>query len=130
VKRAQKPVLLHDLGKNETVCVCFKEITNLGGPYFQDVHQGRGAFFADFNNDGRIDMALVHLCQPATLLKNDADTGGNHWLGVELRGKNHRDVDGRQDHIGDRGGYTESVRRRRRQLCVVQFGGTLASALG
>jgi hypothetical protein len=93
-KRAQKPVLLHNLGKNESGRVRYKEITNQGGPYFQTGHQGRGVVFADFDNDGRIDLALVHLCQPVTLLKNDADTGGNHWLGVELRGKKHADVVG------------------------------------
>jgi hypothetical protein len=93
-KRAQKPVLLHNLGKNEAGRIRFKEITNHGGPYFQDVHQGRGAVFADFDNDGRIDIALVHLCQPVTILRNDADTDGNHWLGVELCGKNHADVVG------------------------------------
>ncbi len=93
-KRAQKPVLLHNLGKNENGRVRFKEITDQGGPYFRDVHQGRGVVFADFDNDGRIDLVLVHLSQPVAVLRNEADTQGNHWLGIELAGKDHADVVG------------------------------------
>jgi hypothetical protein len=49
---------------------------------------------ADFDNDGRIDLAISHLNEPVTLLRNEAAAVGNHWLGVELEGAGKRDVVG------------------------------------
>jgi hypothetical protein len=88
VPRAQEPVLLRNRGGK------FKDITAQGGPYFHARHVGRGVVLADFDNDGRIDLAISHLNDPVTILHNEADTAGNHWLGVELQGAAHRDVVG------------------------------------
>jgi hypothetical protein len=93
-KRAQRPLLMQNMGKGANGRVRFVDITERGGDYFTSIHQGRGAVFADFDNDGRIDMALVHLCEPVAVLRNEADTEGNHWLGIELRGKKNADVVG------------------------------------
>jgi len=41
-----------------------------------------------------LDLAVSHLNEPVTVLHNEADTAGRHWLGVELQGANHRDVVG------------------------------------
>ncbi|HMF12310.1 MAG TPA: ASPIC/UnbV domain-containing protein, partial [Gemmataceae bacterium] len=75
------------------------------------------------DNDGRIDMVLVHLSEPVAVLRNEADTGGNHWLGIDLRGKDNADVvgarialemeDGTQTRVGTGGGsYASSGDRR------------------
>jgi hypothetical protein len=63
----------------------FTERTNpVAGAYFNERHVGRAAAFADFNNDGRTDIAVNHNGEPAALLRNDS-TGG-HWLRLALAG--------------------------------------------
>jgi hypothetical protein len=85
--RRQQPVLLlNDAGK-------FSEQSARGGVYFQQPHAGRGVVLADFDNDGRVDAAVSHVNEPVAVLRNVA-TQGHHWLGVELRGKDHADVVG------------------------------------
>ena len=46
----------------------------------------RGACFADYDNDGKVDAFVVNLGAPATLLHN-VTQNGNHWLTVKLKGK-------------------------------------------
>jgi enediyne biosynthesis protein E4 len=61
------------------------------GPGFELVQVSRGAAFADFDNDGDIDIAVNNSGQHAALLRND---GGNesNWIGIVLRGtKSNRD---------------------------------------
>jgi Na+-translocating ferredoxin:NAD+ oxidoreductase RnfD subunit len=43
---------------------------------------GRGLAAADFNNDGRVDLAVNSIGGPALLLENESPSA--HWLGVEL----------------------------------------------
>jgi enediyne biosynthesis protein E4 len=45
---------------------------------------GRGAAAGDLDNDGRVDLVVVHRDGPAALLHNVSSSG--HWLGVRLRG--------------------------------------------
>jgi hypothetical protein len=86
--RAQLPVLLRNLGQGR-----FQPITAQGGPYFQEEHNGRGVAFGDLDNDGRTDLVISHLNGPVVLLRNEAETS-NHWLGIALVGRDHRDVVG------------------------------------
>jgi hypothetical protein len=90
-RRAEKPVLMRNTGAGR-----FLDVTNQGGPYFQTEHCGRGAAFGDLANDGRIDIVLNHLNEPAVVLRNEVPTEPNHWLGLELAGKDHRNVVGAQ----------------------------------
>jgi len=46
----------------------------------------RGACFADYDNDGKIDAFVVNLGAPATLLHN-VTQNNNHWITVKLKGK-------------------------------------------
>ena len=84
----QKPVLLRNKGNGK-----FCDITLQGGPYFRSEHIGRGLALADLDNTGRPDLIISHLNEPVAVLRNEADVG-QHWLGIELVGKDHRDVVG------------------------------------
>jgi hypothetical protein len=112
--RAQRPVLFRNEGGKR-----FTDITLHGGPYFRTEHKGRGLIVADFDNDGRLDLAISHLNDPIAILHNEADTAGKHWLGVELEGANHRDVVGARI-ILEAGG--------RRQMRFAKGGGSYLSS--
>jgi hypothetical protein len=47
----------------------------------------------DLDNDGRPDLVLNPVNEPAVLLRNRHETG-HHWLGVELTGRPYRDAVG------------------------------------
>jgi hypothetical protein len=89
VKYAMPPHLFHNLGKGK-----FEEVTKLMGQAFASARVGRGAAYADFNNDGRLDILLSTNGGPAYLLRNDAPGGAvvNRSLRVKLAGtKSNRD---------------------------------------
>ncbi len=51
----------------------------------------RGACFADYDNDGKVDAFLVNLGAKGTLLHN-VSTNTGHWLAIKLKGtKSNRD---------------------------------------
>ncbi len=41
--------------------------------------------FGDFDNDGDMDILIMNINEPPSLLRNDA-SGGGHWLKVKLVG--------------------------------------------
>jgi hypothetical protein len=61
----------------------FFEVGSVSGPVFQELHVGRGAAFADYDNDGDMDIFVVNHNDHPLLLRND---GGNKnpWLKVRL----------------------------------------------
>jgi len=63
----------------------FEEVSNLCGPAVLEPHSSRGCAFGDFNNDGSLDIVILNLSQPPSLLKNE-NTSGNHWLVVKAVG--------------------------------------------
>lgn len=63
----------------------FEELLDQAGPGVSAPHPSRGCAFGDFDNDGDIDMLIVNLNEPPSLLRNDI-TGNNHWLKVKLIG--------------------------------------------
>jgi hypothetical protein len=111
--RAQLPILARNEGGK------FKNIVKQGGSYFRSPHVARGAVQADFDNDGRVDLAVIHTNEPVAILRNEADTKGRHWLGVQLAGKDHRDVVGAKVVL-ETGG--------RKQTRFAQGGGSYASS--
>ncbi len=70
----------------------FENVSSAAGPALQASAHHRGAAFADFNNDGRIDVALSCIQSPARLLLNETpDAGG--WIALDLRaGPSRREV--------------------------------------
>src|SRR5205823_3687438 len=85
-RRQRAILLLNSEGK-------FHEASSRLGDYFNTPHQGRGVAVGDFDNDGRVDLVLNHLNEPASVLRG---IGGpeSSWLGVELVGKDHACVVG------------------------------------
>jgi hypothetical protein len=59
----------------------FEDVARQAGDYFEKKYVGRGAAFADYDNDGDIDILVMNLGDAARLLRND---GGNrnNWLTV------------------------------------------------
>ena len=50
-----------------------------------ELHSSRGVAFGDFDNDGDVDILVVNMNEPPSLLRNDSG-GSNHWLKVLLIG--------------------------------------------
>jgi hypothetical protein len=69
---------------------------NLGGNRFEDVsarsgtgittpHSSRGSAFGDFDNDGDLDLLVMNMNEPPSLLRNDF-AGKNNWLTIKAVG--------------------------------------------
>jgi hypothetical protein len=63
----------------------FEELQDEAGPALREPHSSRGAAFGDFDNDGDLDILIVNMNEPPSLLRNDS-AGGGHWLKVLLIG--------------------------------------------
>src|SRR5579884_736399 len=63
----------------------FAELGDEAGPGVMARHMARGAAFGDFDNDGDIDVLIMNMNEPPSLLRNDAPSG-NHWIKVRLEG--------------------------------------------
>jgi enediyne biosynthesis protein E4 len=63
----------------------FEELLDQAGPGVSAAHASRGCAFGDFDNDGDVDILIMNLNEPPSLLRNDV-TGSNHWLKVKLIG--------------------------------------------
>jgi hypothetical protein len=62
----------------------FVDVARTAGDYFREKYVGRGATYADFDNDGDLDLLVINLNDRPRLLRNDTDTS-NHWLIVDAR---------------------------------------------
>jgi len=63
----------------------FEELIEEAGSGVAAAHASRGAAFGDFDNDGDIDVLIMNMNEPPSLLRNDV-SGGRHWLKVQLVG--------------------------------------------
>ena len=73
-------VIFRNLGNGR-----FEELIEAAGQAIASPHCSRGCAFGDFDNDGDIDVLIVNLNEPPSLLRNDLG-GNNHWLKVKLIG--------------------------------------------
>ena len=80
--RKQLPVLLRNVEKR------FVDITGQLGDYASKPHMGRGVAMGDLDNDGRTDLVISHMNEPAALLRG---IGGKsqHWLGLQFVARDH-----------------------------------------
>lgn len=64
----------------------FFDVSRVSGDFFKAAYVGRGAAFADYDNDGDMDVFVVNHNGPGVLLQND---GGNRkrWLKLALEGR-------------------------------------------
>ncbi|MFN7924772.1 MAG: CRTAC1 family protein [Bryobacteraceae bacterium] len=62
-----------------------QDVSADAGPDLQLAASHRGAAFADFDNDGRVDVVVTAVDAPAKLFRNVTPLRG-HWLAVKLRG--------------------------------------------
>ncbi len=62
----------------------FVDVADQSGPYFREKYVGRGATYADYDNDGDIDILVLNLNDRARLLRNDGGNASN-WLKIGLK---------------------------------------------
>ncbi len=63
----------------------FKDVSAESGPGITERFSSRGAAFGDYDNDGDIDVLVLNMNDPPSLLRND---GGNrkNWIKIKLVG--------------------------------------------
>ena len=63
----------------------FEELGAEAGPGVTDAHSSRGCAFGDFDNDGDLDILIINMNEPPSLLRNDIK-GKQNWIKVKLEG--------------------------------------------
>lgn len=98
----QPPLMLRNEDRS------FVDISKSLGPVFARPAAGRGAAFADLDDDGDVDIVIANLDAEPTLLRNDGGNA-NHWLTVSLRGtRSNRHGIGAIVSVVDEHGRTQS----------------------
>ena len=73
-------VLFRNLGGGK-----FEQLFTEGGSAIAQAHCSRGVAFGDFDNDGDLDLLIVNLNEPPSLLRNDIKSDA-HWIKTKLIG--------------------------------------------
>ena len=69
----------------------FQDVSREAGPVLSVRTTARGACFADYDNDGKVDAFLVNLGAKGALVHNISENTG-HWVAIKLSGtKSNRD---------------------------------------
>ena len=94
----QPPVLAVNDGTGH-----FRDARAGAGAYFEGRRSGRGAAFADFDDDGDVDIVVNHVDHQArvALLRNDTPrtAGRSHWVGFRVVGAHPREAFGARVEI-------------------------------
>ena len=114
VTYAQRPHLFHNLGRD-----MFEEATPQAGAALQAKLVGRGAAYADIDNDGDLDVLVTANNGPARLFRND---GGNRNNAIRIRTIGTRS---NRDGIGAR--VEVSLRGAPRRWQIVKTGSSYGS---
>jgi len=102
----QEHTLFRGLGNDK-----FEDVSRQAGSVLSTRTVARGACFADYDNDGKVDAFLVNLGAKGTLVHN-VSTNTGHWLAIRLRGtKSNRDGIGAKVEVfaGDKRWTAERV---------------------
>lgn len=89
----------------------FSDVSRDAGAVLSKRTVARGACFADYDNDGKVDAFLVNLGAKGTLLHNTSEAAG-HWTAIKLQGtKSNRDGIGARVEVfaGDKRWTAERV---------------------
>jgi enediyne biosynthesis protein E4 len=113
---AQRAQLFVGTGKGS-----YRDASDRVGAYFRESRVGRGIAWADFDNDGKSDLAFSHVGGPIALLHNRTETN-NAWLGLELIG------DGKRSNRNAIGSRIEVQTANGTQVRFVNGGGSYLSA--
>ena len=98
-------IVLRNRGSGE-----FENVSARSGTGISDRHSSRGCAFGDFDNDGMVDVAIMNMGEPPTLLRNQT-INANRWLKLKLIGtKSNRSA------IGARAYVTAGGRRQRQEV--------------
>ncbi len=76
----QTKIIYKNLGNGS-----FVDVTSSAGPDVTQPHSSRGTAFGDFDNDGDVDVAVINMNEPPSLLRNDCRSR-NNWLKVKCVG--------------------------------------------
>ena len=107
----------------------FVDVTRDAGPVLSERTVARGACFADYENNGKVDAFVVNLDSAGRLLHN-VSTNTGHWLEIRLKGtKSNRDGIGARVEV-----YVEGKRQMQERVAesgyLSQNDGTLHFGLG
>jgi enediyne biosynthesis protein E4 len=98
-------VVFRNLGRGT-----FEEVSDRSGPAVLELRSSRGCAFGDFDNDGNLEVLILNLGEPPSLLKNAAKLD-NHWLNVKVVG-----TQSNRSAIGARITLTAGNRRQIREV--------------
>jgi hypothetical protein len=99
----------------------FRDASQRAGTYFRQPKVGRGLAWADYDNDGKPDLAFTHVSGPPALLHNETQTS-SQWLGLVLVG------DGKKSNRNAIGSRVEIDTTVGKQVRFVNGGGSYLSA--
>jgi hypothetical protein len=94
-QRFRNPRLLYwNLGNGQ-----FEDVADRAGPGISAHHSSRAAAWGDYDNDGNVDLLVMNMGEPPSLLHNQ-NKSGNNWLKVKLVGtKSNRSAIGAKVRI-------------------------------
>jgi hypothetical protein len=119
----QEPQLFRGTGRGK-----YDDVSDRSGPYFRAKIVGRGLAAADYDNDGRRDLAFNNCGGRAALLHNASATT-NHWVRLELVGDpGSAGPSGRRSSRNAIGARVEIQAGERKQTGFVIGGGSYLSA--
>jgi enediyne biosynthesis protein E4 len=114
LKYEEPPLLFRNEGHGK-----FLDVTKGLGPALRKAVVGRGAAYADFDNDGDLDLLLTSNNGPARLLRND-NGNQNDMLRIKLVGTRSN-----RDGIGTK--ITLTTKKDARQFAIVKSGSSYLS---
>jgi hypothetical protein len=86
----------------------FENVSDRTGPAIAERRSSRGAAFGDFDNDGDVDVLVMNMGEPPSLLRNDL-ASANHWITVQLQGtRSNRSAIGATVSVAPAGGLRQT----------------------